>query len=445
MARLADRLTGHGSLARTPGGWSLPRPAGAVRDEVRARDDARSRRGDGSPRARVPVAARRRHQRQGLGRRLLRRGAAHVGPSHRALHVAAPRPRERADHGRRPRHHRPRLRDRGARRAGRGGAARPPRRSPGAPDLLRGVDRRGLRPLPPSARGRGRPRGRSRGPARRHERGGPRRLRDRQRRLRPRGVPGPDARRDRRREGGSDAGGAGDGRRPAVRRGAPGGPRAGARDRGVRRLRPARGACRPLPGAASGVEPRRRDRADRPAHADRRLPGPATAARRAPARQPARRDPPAGGGATGGPPGRPAGGARGRGPHALAGPARARPRRSPAPPRRRPQPRRRARSRRVPRRRPALRPRLRGDGRQGRARPRARALPAGAGDRPHAAARLAGGVARRACSGAPAASPLAPGSSRASRVPWLSPVASPAATGRAPSSSWRGASTWSGR
>ena len=173
----AVRSSAHGPTARTPGRRSLPRPAGAVRDEVRPRDDARARRRDGPPRARLPVAARRRHERQGLGRGLLRRGAARVGPAHRPLHLAPPRARERADHRRRARDHRPRLRDRGARGARRGRAPRAPRGPRGAPDLLRGDDRRRLRALPPQARGRGRPRGGPRRPARRDERRGAPRLR----------------------------------------------------------------------------------------------------------------------------------------------------------------------------------------------------------------------------------------------------------------------------
>ena len=118
-------------------------------------------------------------------------------------------------------------------------APRAPRRPRRAPDLLRGADRRRLRALPPEARRRGRPRGGPRRPARRHERVGPRGLRDRQRRLRPRGVPRPHARVDREGEGGRDARRAGDGHRPAAaeeraRRGASAA-RARASSRGARR------------------------------------------------------------------------------------------------------------------------------------------------------------------------------------------------------------------
>ena len=212
---LCDRLPPHVSPPRPPRRRPVPGPARPLRDEVRARDDAGARRGDGPPRARLPLAADRRDERQGLGRGLLRRGAARLGPAHRPLHLAPPRPRPRADHRRRPRDQRPRLRARGACRARRRHAARAPRRARRAPDLLRGADRRRVRALPRRAGGRGGAGGGPRRTARRDERRGAARLGHRQRGLRPRGVPRPHARRDRAREGRRAARGAADGDRAA--------------------------------------------------------------------------------------------------------------------------------------------------------------------------------------------------------------------------------------
>ena len=324
------------------------------------------------------------------------------------------------------RDHRPRLRDRGARRPRRGRAARPPRGPRGAPDLLRGDDRRRLRALPPQAGGRGRPRGGPRRQARRDQRRGARRLRHRQHRLRPRGVPGPDPRRDRGREGGCPARGAADRDRPAARRSAPGRPRALARASARASSRRAAAPASP-PRERARIAPRHLfDLRTPTARYERLRPLPGAhqrdnllvairlleEAKRAGVPVDLRK--------------LAAAVARTRWPGRLECDARLIPRSSSTapttPPARAPSPRTFAGG-------PADRPRLRGDVRQGRARPRARALPAGRRGRPHAAAHRARRDAGRARP--PGRPPRRPRPPPAERRPRSRPGPTPRARARA--------------
>ena len=167
--RVACAATGHDSTALTV---ARPSPrARNVRHQARAREHLAAVRGARPSRAQLHLAARRRHQRQGLGDGHGARGAARRRAAHRALHLAPPGRHHRAvRHRRRAGRRRPRFNERGARRAR-------PGRPPGATgtlrasaDLLRSHHRHRVRAVPARrTRGRGH-RGGPRRPVRRHQR-----------------------------------------------------------------------------------------------------------------------------------------------------------------------------------------------------------------------------------------------------------------------------------
>ena len=245
----------------------------------------------GHPERAFRTVHRRRHQRQGLGRRDGRGGAARRGPPHRPLHLAAPGAARGALRDRR----RPvapeaistrrRRAVRGRRRApaARGDARRPSH-------LLRGHDRRGLRAVPraPASRSRSSKSASAAGSTRPTS-PIPMAVCHHVDRLRPRAVPRATRSRDRVREGGHHQAGRPGRRGSAAARGArrDAGGRARAR-RAARRARGGRrGRVRPTrrgPDRASRCDTPARDYGAADARARRRPPGEQRRRRRPPAR-----------------------------------------------------------------------------------------------------------------------------------------------------------------